>query len=129
MTYQEFKDYLVSYLWKTGDQQLINNLDTLIRAANAELNRTLKVEARYTSITFPAISNNITLPSDYHSIRSLVDALGYYGEFRYVTQPHLRAINHNTSFWPQVYSLQNNVLLLAGPPELAQCGYSRPFCT
>ena len=44
MTFQQFIDYLTTHLWKIGDSLVVNNLPTIIKTADAELNASFKVE-------------------------------------------------------------------------------------
>lgn len=39
MTYSQFKTYILDTLWRVNDTALANNLDTIIRQANNELNK------------------------------------------------------------------------------------------
>ena len=49
-TYAQFKSYLSTFLWRTNDTVLSNNLDDLIRMADAEIDRRLNIEARKVSL-------------------------------------------------------------------------------
>lgn len=122
MTYDQFKDYIVTYLWKVGDAQLIANLDNLIRQANHELDRTLDVPARFSSVDIVTTDLDLALPDDYYAMRSVTDTEGYVGEFRYVSPARLRNIrqqNQNRN-WVPFYSLVNKTLLVSGPITTAE---------
>ena len=71
MTFDEFQTYLMTHLWKTGDSIVLNNLPTIILTAEAELNRTLKVEDRVSVLDMQATSIAWPLPPDYRSMRHL----------------------------------------------------------
>jgi hypothetical protein len=83
MTYAQFKTYILAYLWRTGDAELTANLDTLILAAEARLNRDLRVNEMLTRATGTATDWDITLPTDHRETQSFkLDAVG---TFSYVT--------------------------------------------
>ena len=69
MTYQEFKDHLIAFLWKTGDQVLIDNLDNLITMAEHELRTSFRIADRETSDTIVTSDLETPLPAEYHSMR------------------------------------------------------------
>lgn len=119
MNYQEFKDHLITFLWKKGDAQLIASLDNLIRMGEAKLTRELRTERRHTSVTIIATDQREQLPADYHSMRQVVDLDGNLGEFKYVTPGELEAKRDqiNSSHWLPIYSLEDNFILLCGPTE------------
>ena len=73
MTYQEFKDFLIGFLWRTNDQVLIANLDRLIVMGTSELNRKLNIEFREVSTEITVTDNFFPLPADYNSINALSD--------------------------------------------------------
>lgn len=119
MNYQEFKDHLVTFLWKSGDTQLINSLDNLIRMADAELNRKLLIERRNTSATLVVNQLDTPLPADYLSIKSVADSDGSLGEFSYKSPAQIQTLRNVSSVsWLPVYSLLNKTLLLVGPATI-----------
>lgn len=65
MNYQEFKDFLVTFLWKENDQALINSLDSLVKMADAELNRKLDITRREALYQVSHIGDSIPLPDDF----------------------------------------------------------------
>lgn len=71
MAYADFKTWLTTFLWKTNDTVLINNLDTLIKMAEAELNRTLAIQRRQVATTIAPETEDYSLPSDFQHIVSL----------------------------------------------------------
>ena len=71
MNYQEFKDYLITHLWKQGDSVVIDALDTLIKTANVEVDRVIDVPDRESRITIDANTNPFTLPDDVKRVRAL----------------------------------------------------------
>ena len=68
MTYQEFKDYLATFLWRPNDQDLVNNLDSLITMADHELNRKLDISRRTELYQVAHEGNAIPLPSDFSQL-------------------------------------------------------------
>jgi hypothetical protein len=81
MTYDEFKTYIMTHLWKMGDSVVLDSLPTIINTAEAELNRTLKVEDRVSVLDIQAEAIAWPLPPDYRSMRSLTSP--YRGEMHY----------------------------------------------
>lgn len=71
MDYAEFKNHLTTFLWKDNDTTLIASLDSLIRMAEAELNRELPIEQRIVDITLAPTTETIPVPADYRSMISL----------------------------------------------------------
>ena len=74
-TYAEFKEYLRTFLWKTGDTVLLSSLDQLIVLAETELNRKLDVNGRESTIAWTITyddTNVVTLPEDAQHIIALV---------------------------------------------------------
>ena len=77
MSYQAFKDFVIVHLWKVADTVVIANLDNLILLAEAELNRTFKVEDRAKVVKLPMIDNVVVMPADLRTIRNVhVQGLG-----------------------------------------------------
>lgn len=76
MQYSEFKDYLVTHLWKMGDQVVLNSLDLIIKTAEDELERDFKMEDRVTVTSLTATSNQMQVPTDYRELRSLYPSVG-----------------------------------------------------
>ena len=68
MTYQEFKDYLATFLWKDTDQVLIDNLDSLIKMADHELNRKLDITRREELYSVAHVGDKIDLPEDFSQL-------------------------------------------------------------
>lgn len=115
-TYQEFKDYLVTFLWKKGDQQLIANLDALIRAGEHKLNRDLRIERRHKSRIIYVDTAMTALPADYHSMRKVTGYEPSLGEFKYADPATIQTHrNRNPNCKTQLYSIEDNYLLLAWP--------------
>lgn len=117
-TYAEFKTYLTTFLWKNGDAVVTNNLDNLIRLANAELGRKMKSEARHASddITVDALDKD--LPSDYDHIEQVTVKTLIMPPFKYITRGDMRALRNTTptSIEP-FYSLSNDTIMFSGPIE------------
>lgn len=115
--YQSFKDYLITFLWKKGDQVLIDNLDNLIRQGEASINRELREEQRHHSVELTITDQKMPLPDDYYSMRQVTPLEGNLGEFNYVSPAELRgrrARSYSNNFWP-IYSLENDNILFSGP--------------
>ena len=115
--YQSFKDYLITFLWKKGDQVLIDNLDNLIRQGEASINRELREEQRHAATDLTISAQDMPLPSDYYSMRQVSDATGQLGEFQYVTPAELkgrRQRSYSNTMWP-IYSLEDTTILFSGP--------------
>lgn len=74
MTYAEFKAFLATFLWKDNDAVLVANLDSLIKMANAELNRTLDIERREVVDVINPTSWNWSLPADFRHMIEFNDS-------------------------------------------------------
>lgn len=119
MTYDEFKTYLITFLWKKGDQVLIDNLDNLIKQGEATLNRELDEEYRHTSIDQLITDQFTPLPADYYSIRHITDIdTSQLGEFLYVSPATLKGWRVSTNNqWLPYYSIENTNVLFCGPVD------------
>lgn len=119
MTYAEFKAFVITFLWKANDAQLIANLDNLIRMAEHELNTTLHVEERHTSTGLYVDNLQMPLPSDYHSMKHVTDIEDQIGEFKYVPPSDLRVMRQqsNLNRWLPFYSIEGRYLLFSGPTQ------------
>jgi hypothetical protein len=117
MTYTEFKDWLITFMWKTGDTVLIANLDNLIRMANSALDRDLRVEDRFVSTTLPITDIDIDLPDDYKNMRSVsLHTATLNGPATYVEPAEMYAIRkYGLPNYHKNYSLIDRTLLLSGP--------------
>jgi hypothetical protein len=114
MTYAEFKAFVTTFLWRDGDTVLTNNLDNLIKMANAELNRVFKVEDRTITATTPVTDNTATVPSDYREMRSL--SLTDVGPMTYLTPLEFSrqdVINAGRQRLP-IFTVSNDLILLSG---------------
>lgn len=122
MTFTEFKDHLITFLWKAGDQVLIANLDNLIKMADSELNRKLLIPEREVSTVMQVTSQDFPLPTDYYSFRDIMSAAynRNLGEWKYLTPAELltqrAGVNYgDPSNWASVYSLRGtDTIMLAG---------------
>lgn len=119
MDYASFKEYLTTFLWKAGDSILIANLDNLIKMANHELDRVLKVERRHSGAPLTINALDVDVPTDYHSIRSLEcdDTSLNIKRFDYVEPSRLihmrrQTLNH---YWLPYYSIRGRKLMFSGP--------------
>lgn len=111
MTYDEFKTYIVQHLWKVGDSVLSDSLDLIIKTAEAELNRDLKVMDRTEVITFSVTNTMAKLPDNFQSPITLVSPLqGGYSFVHPQEFAMLRAQNRTRS---DKFTVVNNYLRLA----------------
>ena len=73
-TYDEWKDWLIVFLWKDGDSVLLTRLDELTVMAETELSRKLDIENREKQLTLtgPGTNDNIIpLPADFKQMIAL----------------------------------------------------------
>lgn len=116
MTYAEFKEALITNLWKNGDQVVIDQLDNLIRVAETELNRILKIEDRMKAAALIASNGTATLPIDCREVRHVT----YRGKgpMKYITPADFSdrfSPDRGTSHGEQlVYSSINRSIKLGG---------------
>ena len=120
LTYDEFKDHLIAFLWKFGDPQLTASLDNLVAMADAELRTSLRVADRETSTVINTSDLETTLPADYKAMRGIasIDSTLNLPEFKYMSLSELMSFysTQNTNFWQPMYSLKGaNTLVLLGP--------------
>lgn len=132
MTYEQFKDFLVTFLWKQGDSVVIDSLDILIKLAEAELNRTLMLEERTLLVDLSATSTLTPLPTDYQEMRMLSNP--HCREMKYNIPAKLfarRNLIHNTYVDYEAYTIVGNNIALAGnigvsvPLDLTLLYYSK----
>lgn len=71
MNYTQFKTYLSTFLWKQNDTDLANNLDSLIRMADGELNRSLDIQRRETTVLLAPETEDYELPADFRHMVSV----------------------------------------------------------
>jgi hypothetical protein len=89
--YAGFKAFLTTFLWRDGDAVVTSNLDSLIKMANASLNRDLKVEDRATTVDIVATSPTVPMPADCREIRQL--SLEGKGQMTYYTPGHFESLD------------------------------------
>lgn len=82
MNYQEYADFLINFLWKRGDSAVIAALPAIIKMAEAELNRTFKVEDRAVAVQLELTDNVVPIPADLRTIRNV--HVTDFGDFSYV---------------------------------------------
>jgi hypothetical protein len=135
MTYDEFKDYVVTHLWKMGDSVVIDKLDTIITTAESELNRTFKVEDREKIAILTTYLDFIDLPADYRELRHVYTdagpmkylipadftdqrARGQHTQYGYtVVNKTLRFLEGGTTLNPGTVSRTYKVLYYANLPK------------
>lgn len=127
-TYTEFKDYIMTHLWKVGDSVVVANLDLIVKTAETELNRVFKVEDRVAVTTIEAEAIAWPLPDDFRTLRSLTSVL--YGEMKYNIPSDFANKTAAGSLDPRDFTVVNKTLRLVGemsaddPLEL-ECWYYR----
>jgi hypothetical protein len=112
MIYDEFKTFLVTHLWKTGDSQVIANLDNLIMLAEIELNRLLKVEDRTTVADISVTSTSQELPADFQTLRHCSNPL--IGDMRYNTPAEFLDKKANKTTSVRDFTVAGNLLRTIG---------------
>lgn len=122
MEYQAFKDHLVTFLWKEGDQTLIDSLDNLIRMADSELNVALNLESTSHSSVLEVKQQVVQLPSEVTKIRSVVlETATDLKELKYCPLPRLlEARRSRPTEFHSIYYNQNHLMYLAGPFGIEQ---------
>lgn len=91
MTYDEFKEYLRDFLWKSTDASLLTALDNLIKLATTELDRALTINRREVAATLTKVpdgTNYIDLPSDFKQMISFSGPTGIYSTATEATVEH-----------------------------------------
>lgn len=113
MDYDEFKAFLVTYLWKDGDQVLIDNLDRLIEMGHASLRVDLRLRDQL-ELRTESLTTDTTALSPFHYVRNLSSETD--GEFKWVEPTQLTELR---AAFPNkvtpVYSIFNNLIQLSGP--------------
>lgn len=131
MNYQEFKDHLITFLWKLGDAQLIASLDNLIQMADNELARKLTIVPRETAVTLTVEAEDWPLPNDFkHMIEVSEPSRGSFLNTTIGLIHDARRDNRGTDFPTTTpsptliakYAIRNNEIMLVGPfsPETPQ---------
>lgn len=114
MDYNQFKDFVKAFLWKQNDADFSANLDYIIQMAESELSVDLEVQENQVSTIAYAGSDAVRLPGDYFSMRSIV--IPSVGELKYVSPADLLTIRYShPNTVSLVYSIQDDVIMLAGP--------------
>ena len=73
MTRSEFEQFLTRFVWRDGDTVLQSDLQYLISMGQTRLSRDLDVQRRIAATAFSATDARLTLPDDYHHLRTLSD--------------------------------------------------------
>lgn len=117
MNYAEFKAHLVTFLWKDGDQVLIDNIDSLIEMADDDLNTLLKIPDLEGMVDITVLDVTVDVPTDFYKVRTM--ALTQLGELFYVEPGKIPYLRENAAEMQPVYSLTgggaNTKILLTGP--------------
>lgn len=113
MTYQEFVDHLLVFLWKQNDFDLKNSIDNLIKMGTSRLNRELNISRReVTNEALIAASNEIPLPDDFrHMVALTRDDVGYRSSTIWMVQ-QLRAANYGVRCDP-FYAISGRTLYVS----------------
>lgn len=110
MNYTEFKEWLMEFLWKSGDTVLLDRLDQLIKMGTSELTRKLDVQERHVAVALPVESQELTLPADYYKMRA-INMNSY--ELRYVPPAELREFRDSApGVFQPIYSLMGSDVAL-----------------
>lgn len=119
MTYANFRDYILRFLWRENDTVLSSDLTHIIKMAEARLNRDMRVELREQEATTPATDESVALPTDYHSMR--VVELGDVGPLGYLTPYNLRDLRTKQGSLTALpnYSIEAGSIQLVGPMSVA----------
>lgn len=130
MTYQEFKDFLTTFLWKDGDTVLINNLDNLIKMGEATLSRELRHFEMDTTVVLSVSAVPVSLPADFRSLR----AISFYqspntrkGDELLYKEPGDWALTMDSSGasnYQPFYTIENKQIMITGPDT-----YDAPYPT
>lgn len=122
MDYATFKTYIATFLWKQNDTDLVNNLDSLIVMANAELARLLDINRRNVTLVIAPTVEDYVLPADFRHVISLNGANDQNRlVFKQSTASDVLAIRQSTQsqYVSPVYAVtqdgDDKVLMLAGP--------------
>jgi hypothetical protein len=115
MTYLEFIEYIMVHLWKQGDQIVYDNLPTIIKTAEAELNRKLKVEDRIVTAEFTLTDGVATIPTDCRSIRQVISPT--VGGMTYLAPADYADRKACGSLTPKFYTSANNKILAHGSKD------------
>lgn len=114
MDYAAFKAHVTTFMWRDNDPRIIENLDTLIRMAEATMRADLDLtEQEETKVIYPT-THDVNLPFDAEYVRDVNS--GIY-DYKYITPGRL--LQHRVADGENVhlpyYSLTGNILMLIGP--------------
>ena len=116
ITYTQFKDYILKFLWKQNDKDLKDSFDLLVRMADSELNVSLNISDNEKTEDFVSTSSTFLMPAGTKSIRLIMSPL--LGELSYLTPSDLRTrrtVASNVTL--PYYSLEGTDLLLCFVPS------------
>lgn len=116
MTYDEFKAFVVTYLWRDGDADLLANLDNLIKMAHATIRVDLRLREQLDVDVASATTPNYTFtPNRIRYVKSVKTKEE--GTFTYISPSDMlvrRVDITNDSAIEPVYSLDNRAVMLLG---------------
>lgn len=130
MNYAQFKTYVSTFLWKQNDTDLANNLDSLIRMADGELNRVLDIQRREKTVLIAPTTEDYVLPADFRHIISVnnaaVTSAGAFANSTALDVYRMRQRTSSTGIFP-IYAVaqgdgSQKLLLLVGPFSVAAPG-------
>lgn len=114
MNYNQFRDFLITFLWKDGDQVLIDNIDTLVEMGHSSLRVDLRLQDNLISSERILDTEEQGYPSNMRYIRSITSDRD--GEMKYVEPATLLTLRN--SFPNEVkpfYSIFDEMLQFSGP--------------
>lgn len=112
MTYQEFKDHIATFLWRAGDQPVLNALDNLITLAEARLTRDLKIEDAVQLYAAQPVDNVMVVPAGYRSLDQLIWDQNF--SLYYVTPYEFHQRKAPSGTMAEWFTIVGNQIWLAG---------------
>lgn len=114
LSYTDFRAYLTTFLWRDNDAVLTANLGSLIKMADAELNRVFKVEERTVTADAQITDNILTVPLDYREMRNLsmpgFGTMTYLSPLEFARQDARNVSGQRMGF----FTVSNNLIRLSG---------------
>lgn len=114
MTYEEFKDFILTSSWRVNDTDLIAALDNLIRLAESKLNQDLRVVAGEAGATIYPKTDDVVFPEDCSLPLELYCQMA--GQLKQTSISDIFSFRTTrpTAYMP-LYAVSNNVMYLTGP--------------
>lgn len=111
MTRSEFEQFLARLVWRDGDGVLSADLQYLISMGETRLGRDLDVQKRIKVTSFQADDFRLTLPDDYHTLRTLADDTCAY---TYISPHHFESLR-TSGGQGSYYTITDTVEILQQP--------------